>query len=139
MRNVFARFQRQMVFPGPEGVSVSLLNEVAGKVGATELRIATEDGETLYGWHRAAVWSGPRRVVLYFHGNASSLLAQIELHAKHGTYEKKVYTLPKELDEEVARLHLDKLGAKLTTLSAEQAAYIGVPVKGPYKPDHYRY
>ena len=68
-----------MVFPGPEGVSVSLLNEVAGKVGATELRIATEDGETLYGWHRAAVWSGPRRVVLYFHGNASSLLAQIEL------------------------------------------------------------
>ena len=79
MRSVFAQFQRRMVFPGPEGVSVSLLGEVARKVGATELRIATEDGETLYGWHRAAVWSGPRRVVLYFHGNASSLLAQIEL------------------------------------------------------------
>ncbi|MGB5414851.1 MAG: hypothetical protein WBN01_09435, partial [Polyangiales bacterium] len=63
MRSVFAQFQRRMVFPGPEGVSVSLLNEVADKVGATELRIATEDGETLYGWHRAAVWSGPRRVV----------------------------------------------------------------------------
>ena len=79
MGGVFAQFQRKMVFPGPDGVSVSLLEEVAGKVGATELSIRTEDGETLYGWHRAAVWSGPRRVVLYFHGNASSLLAQIEL------------------------------------------------------------
>jgi fermentation-respiration switch protein FrsA (DUF1100 family) len=75
----FSQFQRQMVFPGPEGVSVSLLNDVAAQVGATELRIPTEDGETLYGWHRAAIWSGPRRVVLYFHGNASSLLAQLEL------------------------------------------------------------
>ena len=54
-------------------------------------------------------------------------------------YEKKVYVLPKELDEEVARLHLDQLGVKLTTLSQEQADYIGVPVDGPYKPDHYRY
>lgn len=79
MRSVFAQFQRQMVFPGPDGVSVPLLHEVAGKVGATELSIPTQDGETLYGWHRDAVWSGPRRVVLYFHGNASSLLAQIEL------------------------------------------------------------
>jgi len=76
---LFSQFQRQMVFPGPEGVSVSLLNDVAAQVGATELRIPTEDGETLYGWHRAAIWSGPRRVVLYFHGNASSLLAQLEL------------------------------------------------------------
>ena len=76
---LFSRFQRQMVFPGPVGVSVSLLSEVADKVGATELSIPTEDGETLYGWHRAGVWSGPRRVVLYFHGNASSLLAQVEL------------------------------------------------------------
>ena len=75
----FSQLQRQMVFPGPEGVSVSLLNDVAAQVGATELRIPTEDGETLYGWHRAAIWSGPRRVVLYFHGNASSLLAQLEL------------------------------------------------------------
>jgi len=76
---LFSKFQRQMVFPGPAGVSVSLLNDVAAQVGATELRIPTEDGEHLYGWYRAAVWSGPRRVVLYFHGNASSLLAQLEL------------------------------------------------------------
>ncbi|NNF98362.1 MAG: adenosylhomocysteinase [Desulfobacteraceae bacterium] len=64
-------------------------------------------------------------------------LAQIEL-AK-GTYDNKVYTLPKKLDEEVARLHLDRLGAKLTTLSDIQAEYLGIPVEGPYKPDHYRY
>ena len=76
---LFSQFQRQMVFPGPLGVSASLLNDVATQVGATELHIPTEDGETLYGWHRAAIWSGPRRVVLYFHGNASSLLAQLEL------------------------------------------------------------
>jgi len=76
---LFSQYQRQMIFPGPQGVDVSMLNEVASRVGATELRIPTEDGETLYGWHRAAVWSGPRRVVLYFHGNASSLLAQMEL------------------------------------------------------------
>ena len=56
-----------------------------------------------------------------------------------GSYEKKVYTLPKQLDEKVARLHLAKLGVKLTELSPEQAAYIGVPVEGPYKPEHYRY
>jgi adenosylhomocysteinase len=65
--------------------------------------------------------------------------AQIELFANAGKYEKKVYTLPKELDEEVARLHLDKLGAKLTKLTQEQSEYIGVPVDGPYKPEHYRY
>ena len=50
-----------------------------------------------------------------------------------------MYTLPKQLDEKVARLHLDKLGVKLTKLTPEQAAYIGVPVEGPYKPEHYRY
>ena len=66
-------------------------------------------------------------------------LAQLELHRNAGQYEKKVYTLPKRLDEEVARLHLDKLGAKLTRLTEKQAAYIGVPVEGPYKPEHYRY
>ena len=54
-------------------------------------------------------------------------------------YEKQVYVLPKHLDEKVARLHLGALGAKLTELRPEQAAYIGVPVEGPYKPDHYRY
>jgi adenosylhomocysteinase len=66
-------------------------------------------------------------------------IAQIELFTKNDEYDNKVYVLPKHLDEKVARLHLDALGAKLTTLRAEQAAYIGVPVEGPYKPDHYRY
>jgi len=66
-------------------------------------------------------------------------IAQIELFSKNDDYEKRVYVLPKHLDEKVARLHLDALGVKLTRLSDEQAAYIGVPVQGPYKPDHYRY
>ena len=66
-------------------------------------------------------------------------IAQIELFTKNDEYEKQVYVLPKHLDEKVARLHLDALGAKLTELTPEQAAYIGVPVEGPYKPDHYRY
>ena len=66
-------------------------------------------------------------------------IAQIELFTKNDEYEKTVYVLPKHLDEKVARLHLDALGVKLTPLSPEQAEYIGVPVEGPYKPDHYRY
>ena len=66
-------------------------------------------------------------------------IAQIELFTKNDDYEKQVYVLPKHLDEKVARLHLDALGVHLTELSSDQAAYIGVPVEGPYKPDHYRY
>jgi len=66
-------------------------------------------------------------------------LAQIELWTNSKAYEKKVYTLPKQLDEKVARLHLAKVGAKLTKLTEEQADYIGVPAEGPYKPDYYRY
>ncbi|MGD9784743.1 MAG: adenosylhomocysteinase [Hyphomicrobiaceae bacterium] len=68
-------------------------------------------------------------------------LAQIELWQNRdaGRYQRKVYTLPKHLDEKVAKLHLEKIGAKLTTLRADQAAYIGVSAQGPYKPDHYRY
>jgi adenosylhomocysteinase len=66
-------------------------------------------------------------------------LAQIELWTNPGKYEKKVYTLPKELDEKVARLHLDKIGVKLTQLTPKQSAYIGLPQNGPFKPDHYRY
>ncbi len=69
----------------------------------------------------------------------NQVLAQIELWNNPGKYENKVYVLPKILDEKVARLHLEKLGAKLTRLTEAQAAYIGVPVDGPYKPDHYRY
>jgi adenosylhomocysteinase len=70
---------------------------------------------------------------------ANQVLAQIELHINHERYGRKVVTLPKKLDEEVARLHLDKLEARLTELSPRQAEYIGVPVEGPYKPEHYRY
>jgi adenosylhomocysteinase len=66
-------------------------------------------------------------------------MAQMELFNNSGDYENKVYVLPKHLDEKVARLHLDALGVRLTTLSKEQAEYIGVPVDGPYKPDTYRY
>ena len=66
-------------------------------------------------------------------------LAQIELFTNPGKYERKVYTLPKHLDEKVAMLHLEKVGAKLTKLTPEQAAYIGVSPEGPFKPDHYRY
>ena len=70
---------------------------------------------------------------------ANQTLAQLDLWAKRETNKPGVYVLPKKLDEEVARLHLAKLGAKLTTLTQAQADYIGVPVKGPYKPDYYRY
>jgi adenosylhomocysteinase len=70
---------------------------------------------------------------------SNQTLAQIDLWRNKDTYRPGVYTLPKKLDEEVARLHLDKIGAKLTTLSAKQAGYLGVTVEGPYKPDHYRY
>jgi adenosylhomocysteinase len=69
----------------------------------------------------------------------NQVMAQIELFNHTDRYEKKVYVLPKHLDEKVARLHLDKLGVKLTRLTAEQASYIGVKAEGPYKPDHYRY
>ena len=66
-------------------------------------------------------------------------LAQIELWTNGKAYDKKVYTLPKKLDEKVAMLHLEKLGVKLTKLSSEQAKYIDVPAEGPFKPEHYRY
>jgi adenosylhomocysteinase len=69
----------------------------------------------------------------------NQVMAQIEIFTKTEQYPIGVYTLPKHLDEKVARLHLDALGVKLTVLSKEQADYIGVPVEGPYKPDHYRY
>ncbi len=69
----------------------------------------------------------------------NQVLAQIELFCKKDDYNNEVYVLPKKLDEEVARLHLEKVGAQLTELTQEQADYIGVPVEGPYKPEHYRY
>ena len=70
---------------------------------------------------------------------SNQTLAQIDLWANKDLYEPKVYILPKKLDEEVARLHLEKIGVKLTTLTADQAKYLGVPVEGPYKAEHYRY
>ncbi len=69
----------------------------------------------------------------------NQVLAQLELWQQNAKYKTQVYMLPKQLDEEVARLHLEKLGVKLTKLTPKQAEYIGVPVEGPYKPDHYRY
>jgi adenosylhomocysteinase len=70
---------------------------------------------------------------------SNQTLAQIDLWENREIYENKVYTLPKHLDEEVARLHLSKIGAKLTTLSQHQADYINVPIEGPFKNDEYRY
>ena len=69
----------------------------------------------------------------------NQVMAQIELHRSSGEYEREVYTLPKHLDEKVARLHLDKLGVRLTELTERQAEYLGLPREGPYKPEHYRY
>ena len=69
----------------------------------------------------------------------NQVLAQIDLWKNRDTFEVGVYRLPKHLDEEVARLHLERIGVKLTKLSQEQADYIGVPVDGTYKPEHYRY
>jgi adenosylhomocysteinase len=70
---------------------------------------------------------------------SNQTLAQLDLWKNKDSYAVGVYTLPKKLDEEVARLHLEKIGVKLTTLTKEQADYLGVPIEGPYKPDHYRY
>jgi adenosylhomocysteinase len=67
------------------------------------------------------------------------VMAQIELFTNRPAYENKVYVLPKRLDEKVARLHLDKLGVKLTQLTNKQAEYLGIPSEGPFKPDFYRY
>jgi len=69
----------------------------------------------------------------------NQVLAQIELWTRSDQYQTQVYVLPKHLDEKVAALHLDKLGVKLSKLTPKQASYIGVPVEGPFKPDHYRY
>jgi adenosylhomocysteinase len=70
---------------------------------------------------------------------ANQTLAQIELWTKKDSYKVDVYTLPKHLDEQVARLQLQTLNARLSTLRPDQAKYIGVPMEGPYKPEHYRY
>ena len=70
---------------------------------------------------------------------SNQVLAQLDLWANREKYEPTVYRLSKKLDEEVARLHLEKIGVKLTKLTKKQADYLGVPPEGPYKPEHYRY
>ena len=70
---------------------------------------------------------------------SNQVLAQIELWKNHSNYDNKVYVLPKKLDEKVAKIHLEKIGAKLTKLSEDQGKYINVPVAGPFKSDEYRY
>ena len=70
---------------------------------------------------------------------SNQVLAQLDLWANKDKYEPAVYQLPKKLDEEVARLHLEKIGVKLTALTENQASYMGIKSEGPYKPDHYRY
>ena len=74
-----------------------------------------------------------------FNSFANQVLAQLDLWRNKDTYKVGVYRLPKKLDEEVARLHLEKIGVKLTRLSEKQASYLGVSADGPYKPEHYRY
>jgi adenosylhomocysteinase len=69
----------------------------------------------------------------------NQVLAQIELWRNHTSYDNQVYVLPKHLDEKVARLHLEKIGAHLTQMNQKQAEYLGLPTAGPFKPDHYRY
>jgi adenosylhomocysteinase len=118
--------------------------------GITKVNIKPQVDEWVFGdGHAIIVLSEGRLLNL---GNATGhpsfvmsnsftnqVIAQIELFGHTDVYEKRVYTLPKHLDEKVARLHLDALGVKLTELTAAQAAYLGLPVEGPYKPDHYRY
>jgi len=118
--------------------------------GIERIRIKPQVDEWVFGdGHSVIVLSEGRLLNL---GNATGhpsfvmsnsftnqVIAQIELFNHTDLYEKRVYTLPKHLDEKVARLHLDALGAKLTKLTPQQADYVGLPVEGPYKPDHYRY
>ena len=104
------------------------------------------------------VWENGKRIIMLAEGRLVNLgcatghpsfvmsnsfcnqvLAQVDLFKNGRNYENKVYVLPKELDEKVARLHLNKLGVKLTSLNEEQADYLGIAVEGPFKTDHYRY
>jgi adenosylhomocysteinase len=126
--------------------------DIAGlaKAGAKRVNIKPQVDEWVFAEDRSIIVLSEGRLLNL--GNATGhpsfvmsnsftnqTIAQIELFTKNDEYEKQVYVLPKHLDEKVARLHLDALGVKLTKLREDQAAYIGVPVDGPYKPDQYRY
>ena len=128
-------------------IQMDLLNE---EKGVTKLNIKPQvDQYTFPDGHQIFVLAEGRLVNLgcatghpsFVMSNsfANQTLAQLDLWANKDTYKIGVYVLPKKLDEEVARLHLEKIGVKLTTLTPKQADYLGVPVEGPYKPDHYRY
>jgi adenosylhomocysteinase len=130
----------------------------------SEIQVASLENDSTLAWEEIkpqvdhVIWPDGKRIILLAKGRlvnlgcatghpsfvmsnsfANQTLAQVELFQKAAGMEKKVYLLPKHLDEEVARLHLEQLGAKLTVLTKEQADYIGVPVEGPFKPDTYRY
>ena len=105
---------------------------MVGLVCVARVGMSHQEAERVRAFHQAVFGKG-------FDGEVEAgTIAQIDIR-NNPDREIGVYRLSKELDEEVARLHLDKLGAKLTKLSDEQADYIGVPVDGPYKPEHYRY
>ena len=114
------------------GTSVSTLRELLNRLCAEGLILA--EGRLM---NLGCATGHPSFVMSASFTN--QVMAQIELFANNSKYENKVYVLPKKLDEKVARLHLDKLGVKLTQLSEKQAGYLGIPIEGPYKPDFYRY
>jgi adenosylhomocysteinase len=138
-------------------------NAIVGNIGHFDIEIDVAGLEELT-WEEIKpqvdhiIWPDGKRIILLSRGRLLNLgnatghssfvmsnsftnqvLAQIELYVYGDKYEDKVYVLPKELDEKVARLHLDALGVKLTQLTPEQAEYLNVPIKGPYKPEYYRY
>ena len=140
----------------------STQDHAAAAIAAAGVPVFAVKGETLEDYwnytHNIFEWPDGKKIILLSEGRLVNLgnatghpsfvmsasftnqtLAQIELWTNKSKYENQVYVLPKHLDEKVATLHLAKLGAKLTTLSKEQADYISVPTQGPFKPDHYRY
>ncbi|HEY6006921.1 MAG TPA: adenosylhomocysteinase, partial [Geobacteraceae bacterium] len=138
-------------------------NAIVGNIGHFDIEIDVASLKDLV-WEEIkpqvdhVIWPDGKRIILLSKGRLLNLgnaighpsfvmstsftnqvLAQIELFAQNSRYGNKVYVLPKPLDERVARLHLDALGVKLTRLTPEQAAYLGVPAEGPFKPEYYRY
>ena len=145
---------------GPSGIPVVVVNQDGGQLGTALIDVF--ESEALSTLLTTTVLDSPdaareqvesdeaAAAVIVPEGFTNSIIpeqgaaptgdvVQIELYAKGDNYQNEVYVLPKHLDEKVARLHLEKLGAKLTKMSDEQAAYIGVSPEGPYKAEHYRY
>jgi hypothetical protein len=127
---------------------LSLLRVVWWTLGvllATPALSCLAHSPTRYEWSNkspvSAIWTDILGIIFLYSVWYQQVIAQLELwkEKNSGKYEKKVYVLPKHLDEKVAALHLGKLGARLTKLTKSQADYISVPIEGPYKPAHYRY